>query len=92
MVGYSFFIWISFIPLLVSYFRIICLQIIGLLGYDAGWIAPSVSVFLVVVILLVRNYQIGEEILAFGIVSIVTYVFFIGWALLTAPSGPKTIP
>ena len=33
MVGYSFFIWFSFVPLLVIYFRIICLQIEGLLGF-----------------------------------------------------------
>jgi len=59
MVGYSFFIWISFIPMLVTYFRIICAQIIGLLGYDAAWIAPSVLVFLVAVVVFVRKYHIG---------------------------------
>jgi hypothetical protein len=92
MVGYSFFIWISFIPMLVSYFRIICLQIIGLLGYDAAWIAPGVAGFLIVVVVMIRRYQIGEEVLAFGIVSIVTYVMFLIWAQVTAPTGPKSVP
>ena len=92
MVGYSFFIWISFIPMLVTYFRIICAQIIGLLGYDAAWIAPSVSVFLVAVVVFVRKYHIGQEILAFGIISIITYVIFLVWAQVTAPQGPKSVP
>lgn len=54
MRGYSFFIWFSFIPYYLIYFRIICLQIEGLLGYHSDYIAPLVVVGLITIILLIR--------------------------------------
>lgn len=92
MRGYGAFIWFNFIVQLVIYFRIICLQIEGLLGHSSPWIGPGVVIMLMVAILIVRVFHIGEEILAYGIISIVTYLAFIAWALITAPPGPKSVP
>jgi hypothetical protein len=92
MAGYGAFIWFNFIIQLVIYFRIICLQVDGLLGYTSVWVGPAVAVLLTIAILVVRVFHIGEEILAYGIVSIVTYILFLAWALITAPSGPRVVP
>ena len=92
MAGYGGFIWFNFIVQLVIYFRIICLQIEGLLGYTSPWVGPLVAVLLFAAIMIVRVYHIGEEILAYGIISIVTYLLFLVWAFFTAPSGPNTVP
>lgn len=89
---YSFIIWLSFIPMLVGYFRIICLQIQGLMGHQSPWVAPCVAGGLVVVLLIVRNWHIGEEILALGVISIIVYILFLGWAQTTAPKGEKEVP
>lgn len=92
MRGYSFIIWFSYPPSLVIYFRIICLQIEGLLGHHSSAIAPAVAIGLIVLIIVIRIYHVGEETLAYGIISIIGYLVFLLWAQLTAPSGPKTVP
>jgi len=84
--------WISFLPSLIIYFRLICLQIEGLLQYISPIIGPAVAVFLLVEILAVQKFQIGKQTLAYGIVSIVTYILFLIWAQITAPEGPKEVP
>jgi hypothetical protein len=40
----------------------------------------------------VRVLQIGEETLAYGISSIITYVAFLIWSQVTAPSGEAAVP
>lgn len=91
MTGYSFIIWISFMPYMLIYFRIICLQIIGLLGHHSNLVGPIVAIALIILVILVRIYHVGEETLAYGIISIIGYVIFLIWAQLSAPDGPKTV-
>lgn len=91
MTGYNFFIWFSFIPLFIIYFRLICLQLNGLFGANDLY-APAVFLFLLVEIMVVKRYGLGEEALAYGIISILTYVGFLIWAHWTAPTGEKTVP
>ena len=55
MTAYSFIMWISFVPTVIGYFRIICLQIVNIAGYQSPWIAPAVAIFLFFLVLLVRN-------------------------------------
>lgn len=47
---------------------------------------------MIIVVFAIRKVHIGEEILALGIISIITYLLFLLWAHFTAPSGPKTVP
>lgn len=87
MIGYGFFIWISFIPNFLIYFRLICLNIEGLMGYHSDWLAFWVMVSLVVGITFIRMFHFGEEALAFGGIGIAGYMLFILWAILTRPEG-----
>ncbi len=91
MTGYSFIIWVSFMPYMLIYFRIICLQIEGLIGHHSDLIGPLVAVGLVILVIFVRIYHVGEETLAYGIISIVGYLLFLIWAHFSAPEGPKTV-
>ncbi len=92
MVAYSFIIWLSFMPGLLIYFRIICLQIEGLMGYHSDSVGPLVVIGLVILVIIIRIFHVGEETLAFGIISIVGYVLFLVWAQTTTPEGPIAVP
>ena len=85
MIFYSGVIWLSFFPVFVSFFRLLCLQIIGLLGYNSGGIGPVVAVFLLILVIISRKYHYWEEVLALGIPSVIVLFIFITWALITAP-------
>ena len=60
MVGYSFIIWFSFMPYMLIYFRIICLQIDGLLGYHSNLTGPIVAIGLIIIVILIRIFHVGE--------------------------------
>ena len=60
MRAYGFFMWISFVPLLFGYFRIICIQVDGLLGYRSVLVAPIVVVVLTFAVIIVRKVHIWE--------------------------------
>jgi hypothetical protein len=91
LVLYCFIIWFSFVPIFFIYFRLICLQVEGLMGYHSFWIGPIAAAVLIGTIIIARIYHIGEETIAYGIISIVVYVGFVIWAQITAPKGPKTM-
>ena len=87
---YSGFIWFSFIPVFIIYFRLIVLQFQGLFGYYE-WFGPVVAVLLIIYITIIRYFNLGEETIAIGIISIILYLFFLVWAQISAPSGPKQV-
>ncbi len=91
MVGYSFVMWFGLVTTILIYFRTICLQVEGLLGYHASWIGPGVALILTVAVVIIRILHVGEETIAYGIISIVAYLLFLVWAQFTAPSGPKHV-
>lgn len=91
MVGYSFFIWFSFIPIFMIYFRLICLQIEGLIGMHSSFTGLVVAAGLIVVIIIIRICHIGEETLAYGAISIFLYLIFLAWAHITAPTGDRKV-
>jgi len=88
---FSFLMWISFCPVFVDYFRLICIQIQNLLGTDSQWVGIGVLLGLIMLIITVRIYHFGEETVALGVLSTFSYVIFLIWAQITAPSGPKRV-
>lgn len=48
----------------------------------------GVFVFLFILTIALKKYDLGEKVLAYGIISIVSYIVFLTWAQATAPSGP----
>ena len=55
---YGLFIWFSFMPLFVIYFRLIVLQLQGLFGYYS-WFGPVVAAFLIIYITIIRYFNVG---------------------------------
>ena len=88
---YCFFIWVSFIPMMLIYFRIICLQIQALMGHESGWVGPLVAIGLMAGVIIIRIQRWGEETLAYGVISIIGYLAFLVWAQFTAPTGPRDV-
>ena len=89
---YSFFMWVSFIPVFLIYYETICLQVEGLLGYQSVWVGPLTSIMLFMIILIIRMVHVGQEVLAIGILSIISYICFLLWSHFTSPSGPRVVP
>jgi amino acid permease len=57
--AYSLIIWCGNIPLLIIYFKLICLQLEGLIG-EHSWISIVIALALLVGIMLVVHFDIGE--------------------------------
>jgi hypothetical protein len=91
MQAYGFVIWLSVIPFLLVGFHVTVLLLEGLLG-TSPWIAPGLILFCAVLLMLVRSHHFMEEVMAMGVISLVLFTLFMIWALITAPSGPKTVP
>jgi hypothetical protein len=86
-VFYNLFISITFWSAIFGYFHLLVLQVRGL--FDVySWVLPF-GVFLTVFLITLglKKYQIGEKLLAYGIVSILGYMIFLIWAQITAPKG-----
>jgi hypothetical protein len=57
---YTVINWLALVPGLFAVFRILCLQIEGLLGYSSVWVGPSVAVFLIGTIIVIRSWHFAE--------------------------------
>lgn len=55
-------------------------------------LALGVFVMVFFITLVLKKYQIGEKLLAYGIVSVIGYVVFLIWAQVTSPSGDNKVP
>jgi amino acid permease len=86
MIAYALIIWSGQIPTLILYYNLICLQIEGILGQD-DWFGIMVGLALAVEVFIIVCFNVGEETMGIGIVSIVSYILFVSWALITAPKG-----
>ena len=81
----------SLLGFIINYFILIVIQIEGFFA-PSFWIGFTVYLVLIFLTLLMRYFHFGENLLAIGILSIITYVGFLIWAQATAPEGPRTIP
>lgn len=91
VIFFSFLMWFSFIPCFLEYFRLMCIQIQGLTGCSSEWASNGTLIGLIILIITIRVYHIGEETIALGIVTTTTYFLFLVWAQITAPAGPKRV-
>jgi amino acid permease len=90
--AYSFCMWFSFVPYFIIYFRLICLQLEGIIEYYNEMIGFAAAFLLIAEVILIQKFRIGEKTLAYGVVSIVAFMIFLSWAQITRPSGEKSVP
>lgn len=91
-VFYNFFISITFWSSIFGYFHLLVLQIKGLFDIHSETLPLGVFVIVFFITLVLKKYQIGEKLLAYGIVSVIGYVVFLIWAQITSPSGDNKVP
>lgn len=83
---YNVFISTTFWPWCCAYFHLLNIQFKGLLGIDGWWIAVGILLFLILLTVTLKNFGLGEKVLAYGIISIISYIVFLTWAQATAPT------
>lgn len=52
--------WFSFVPYFIIYFRLICLQLEGIIEYYNEMIGLATAFLLIVEIILIQKFRIGE--------------------------------
>ncbi len=83
---YDLIVFLNLSLLLVLYFDLIVEQWEGLLPYSiANPIGNAALLFIFVFIL--KYFEFGASILAYGIISVIGYLMFLAWVLASAPTG-----
>lgn len=88
---YNIFISTTFWPWCSAYFHLLNIQVKGLFGIEGWWVAVGILIFLLLLTLTLKNFGLGEKVLAYGIISIISYIVFLTWAQATAPTQPRTV-
>ena len=60
--------------------------------HPSPWIPIFALCFILVLTSIMRKFDIGDKLLAYGIISIIGYIIFLFWAQVTAPSGKNSVP
>ena len=89
---YTLATWFKFIFFVSFLFNLTCQQINGLLSNSPWWVPVGLALLFIILTSLLQHFNIGEETIAFGIFSIASFVIFIFWVLLTAPSADLESP
>lgn len=82
--------WLSYLFSLLLYFNLIVDQWRNLLSSGSLFITASNGLILIVLVILMEKFDFGVNLLAYGIVSIVSYVLFLCWALYDSRNLEKT--
>ena len=78
---------LKFLIGLTFLFKLICLQVVGILGYEPWWVGIVTFIAIVALTSLSKAFNAGEESIGLGLLSIAAFIVFIAWAVFTAPSG-----
>ena len=91
---YDFSVWSGIFLAMVLYFNLIVIQWEGLVPpYEYIIYNPIINgVFLLAWVVLLKFFEFGAHIMGYGIVSIVAYLVFLVWVIVTAPGGGTSFP
>ena len=86
---YDICVWSNLMFLAVEYFELIIVQWTGLIPpHQFTWLNPFVNTFVLIILVFVLKYfEFGASLMAYGIISIVSYVIFLMWAVITYEQG-----
>ena len=81
---YDLCVWSSLVLLGFLYFELITLQWHGLLGDDTSKFLNALfnGGLLFAIVFLMKYYEFGASLMAYGIISIIAYILFLTWAVL----------
>jgi hypothetical protein len=86
---YDLCVWANLMLIDLLYFELIIIQWKGLIPpHQDTWINPVANaVVLVVLVFVLKYFDFGASLMAYGIISIVTYLLFLLWAVITYNQG-----
>lgn len=90
-VFYDSVVFFNLFLLLILYFELIVQQWEGM--FLPSIVNPVVNFFvLIVLVFVMKYYEFGVSLLAYGIISTVGYCIFLIWMLASSPSGSEIMP
>ena len=86
---YDLCVWSNLMLIDLLYFELIVIQWIGLIPpHNFSWINPVVNAFILIAFVFILKYfELGASLMAYGIISIVAYIIFLLWVVITYDQG-----
>jgi amino acid permease len=84
---YDIVVWLGLLFGSMFYYGLICIQWQSILGKDTIDIPLANAAALFLLIFLLKYFDFGASLMAYGIISIIAYMTFLIWVVSTAPSG-----
>lgn len=81
---YNVLNWANYLPYCIIYFRLICLQLVGVMG-PYPHIGEMTALLLLALLYAIRYYQVKEEIIGYGVLGVGSILVFLLWAQFTTP-------
>ena len=90
---YDLCVWLNLMLLALLYFELIIIQWQGLIPpHEFTFINPLVNAFVLLgLVFLLKYLELGASIMAYGIISIVCYVLFLIWVVVTFDQGNDSV-
>jgi amino acid permease len=90
---YDLCVWLNLMLLALLYFELIMIQWQGLIPpHDFTFINPLINAFVLLgLVFLLKYLELGANIMAYGIISIVCYVLFLIWVVATYDQGNDSV-
>jgi len=84
---YDIIVWLGLLLGSMFYYSLICIQWESLTGSDSVAIPLANAGFLFILIFVLKYLDFGESLMAYGIVSIFSYMIFLIWVISSAPKS-----
>lgn len=84
---YDIVVWLGLLLGSIFYFLLICLQWQSLTGKENDIIPLINAGALFILIFILKYFDFSSSLMAYGIVSIFSYLIFLIWVIATAPRG-----
>lgn len=84
---YDIVVWLGLLLGSMFYYSLICIQWESLTGSDSVAIPLANAGFLFILIFVLKYLDFGESLMAYGIVSIFSYMIFLIWVISSAPKS-----
>jgi amino acid permease len=90
---YDFCVWSCLVLIDMLYFELIMIQWEGLIPpHEFSFINPLVNAFVLFgLVFLLKYLELGASIMSYGIVSIISYMIFLIWVVVTYEQGNETV-
>lgn len=90
-ITYDLCVWLNLILIDMLYFDLIVIQWNGLVNSDTIIIPLVNTAILFILVFVLKYFEFGASIMAYGIISIVSYLLFLIWVIITSDQGNNSV-